>query len=127
MKHLRLRFLPVFLLALLCAVAQAQEFVAVPPLKGHVNDIAGMLQPEQRRALDNVLQEYESRTGSQLAILLLPSTAPEAIEQYSIRVADEWKIGRKGVDAGVILVVAKDTPPALRRLRIAAGRGVQGP
>jgi len=126
MKHLRLRFLPVFLLALLCAVAQAQEFVAVPPLKGHVNDIAGMLQPEQRSALDNVLQEYESRTGSQIAILLIPSTAPEAIEQYSIRVADEWKIGRKGVDDGVILVVAKDNPPALRRLRIEAGRGVQG-
>src|SRR3569832_2401948 len=104
MKHLRLRFLPVFLLALLCAVAQAQEFVAVPPLKGHVNDIAGMLQPEQRSALDNVQQEYESRSGSQIAILLIPSSASEAIEQYSIRVADEWKFVRKCVDDGVIRV-----------------------
>jgi uncharacterized protein len=72
------------------------------------------------------LKAYEERTGSQIAILLVSKTEPEAIEQYSIRVADAWKLGRKGVDDGVLLLVAKDNPPALRRLRIEAGRGVQG-
>jgi uncharacterized protein len=107
-------------------IAAAQEFVPVPPLTAHVVDTAGMLNAGQRESLDNVLRDYEAHTGSQIAVLLVPSTAPEAIEQYSIRVADAWKLGRKGVDDGVILVVAKDNPKALRRLRIEAGRGVQG-
>ncbi|MFT5643138.1 MAG: hypothetical protein ACI83P_000678 [Janthinobacterium sp.] len=98
----------------------------VPPLFAHVTDLAGMLSAQQRSALDNVLSEYETTTGSQIAILLLSSTAPEAIEQYSIRVTDAWKLGRKGQDDGVLLLVAKDNPRALRRLRIEAGRGVQG-
>jgi uncharacterized protein len=106
--------------------ASAEEFVPVPPLAAHVTDLAGMLQLGQRTALDNVLKDYEARTGSQVAVLLIASTAPEAIEQYGIRVADAWKLGRKGVDDGVILIVAKDNPKALRRLRIEAGRGVQG-
>jgi uncharacterized protein len=59
-------------------------------------------------------------------VLLVKSTEPEAIEQYSIRVTDAWKLGRKGVDDGVLLLVARDNPKALRRLRIEAGRGVQG-
>lgn len=107
--------------------AQTQAgFVPVPPLSAHVIDHAGMLNPQQRSNLDNVLKEYEARSGGQIAILLLNSTAPEAIEQYSIRVADAWKLGRKGIDDGVILVVAKDNDKALRRLRIEAGRGIQG-
>jgi uncharacterized protein len=73
-----------------------------------------------------VLADYETRTGSQIAVLLVKSTEPEAIEQYSIRVADAWKLGRKGVDDGVLLLVARDNPSSLRRLRIEAGRGVQG-
>jgi uncharacterized protein len=115
-----------FLLAIMLTVAGAQEFVPVPPLKARVTDMAGMLDAHQRTTLENMLQDYEQRTGSQIAILLVKSTAPEAIEQYSIRVYDEWKLGRKGVDDGVLLLVAKDNPPALRRLRIEAGRGVQG-
>lgn len=115
-----------FAFALLLTAASAQSFTAIPPLTSHVTDVAGMLNPSQRTALDNVLKEHETRTGSQIAILLVGSTEPEAIEQYSIRVADAWKLGRKGVDDGVILVVAKDNPKALRRLRIEAGRGVQG-
>src|SRR6478672_4581875 len=120
------RFLFGLLLALATCIASAQGFVPVPPLKTRVTDLAGMLTPAQRGALENVLQEYETRTGSQIAVLLVNKTEPEAIEQYSIRVADEWKLGRKGVDDGVLLLVAKDNPPALRRLRIEAGRGVQG-
>ncbi len=107
-------------------VAGAQDFVAVPVLTSHVTDQAGMLEEQQRRTLDQVLTDYETRTGSQIAVLLIASTAPEAIEQYGIRVADAWKLGRKGIDDGVILIVAKDNPKALRRLRIEAGRGVQG-
>ncbi|MEC5162903.1 uncharacterized protein ACFDR9_001895 [Janthinobacterium sp. CG_23.3] len=104
----------------------AQALLAVPPVRAHVTDNAGMLDAKQRAALDGVLADYEAKTGSQIAVLLVASTAPEAIEQYGIRVADAWKLGRKGVDDGVLLLVAKDNPPALRRLRIEAGRGVQG-
>lgn len=102
------------------------QLAPVPALSSHVTDQAGMLSEEQRAKLEAVLTEYESKTGSQIAVLLVKSTAPEQIEQYSIRVTDAWKLGRKGVDDGVLLVVAPDNPPALRRLRIEAGRGVQG-
>lgn len=121
-----LRMLLGLLFAAMLMAAGAQEFVPVPPLKARVTDLTGMLKPDQRAALENVLQEYEQRTGSQIAILLVKTTAPEAIEQYSIRVFDEWKLGRKGVDDGVLLLVARDNPPELRRMRIEAGRGVQG-
>ncbi|MFJ9534192.1 TPM domain-containing protein [Herbaspirillum sp. NPDC101396] len=121
-----LAFCLFFLLAGSVQVAGAQDFVAVPALTSHVMDQAGMLDEQQRRTLDQVLTDYETRTGSQIAVLLIASTAPEAIEQYGIRVADAWKLGRKGIDDGVILIVAKDNPKALRRLRIEAGRGVQG-
>ncbi|TCS36219.1 uncharacterized protein EDC30_10736 [Paucimonas lemoignei] len=120
------RHLLTLLLFWLAQAASAQNFVPVPPLTAHVTDNAGMLTAQQRQALENVLTDYEARTGSQIAVLLVSKTEPEAIEQYGIRVADAWKLGRKGVDDGVILLVAKDNPPALRRLRIEAGRGVQG-
>ena len=109
----------------LAAQAEA-ELVKVPPLTGHVIDQINLLQPAQRAALDDSLTQYEARTGSQIAVLLISSTAPEAIEQYSIRLAEAWKLGRKNVDDGVILLVAKDNPKSLHRLRIEAGRGVQG-
>lgn len=113
-------------LALFCVLAGAQNLVPVPPLKERVTDQAGMLNAEQRTTLENVLAEYETRTGNQIAILLVKSTEPEGIEQYSIRVADAWKLGRKGVDDGVLLLVAKDNSAASGRLRIETGRGVQG-
>jgi uncharacterized protein len=121
-----LRSMLAFLLALPFGMAHAQDLAPVPPLTSPVIDQSGLLSPSQRTALENVLLEYDRRTGSQIAVLLVDSTAPEPIEQYSIRVADQWKLGRKGVDDGVILIVAKDNPPALRRLRIEAGLGVQG-
>lgn len=107
-------------------MASAQDFVAVPSLTTHVTDQVGMLNAGQRSALENVLSDYEKRSGSQIAVVLISSTAPETIEQYSIRLADAWKLGRKGVDDGVILLVAKNNTTGLGRLRIETGRGVQG-
>jgi uncharacterized protein len=107
-----------FLLALGLAWAQ----VAVPPLTGRVVDQTGTLTREQRAGLERTLQEFEARKGSQLAVLLVPTTAPEPIEQFALRVAEQWKIGRKKVDDGAILVVAKDD----RALRIEVGYGLEG-
>ena len=128
--HARLHLLWATVLALALVLAGASaaqaQLAAVPKLTGHVSDQAGMLGPGQRDKLEAVLTDYEAKTGSQIAVLLVNSTEPEQIEQYSIRVADAWKLGRKGVDDGVLLMVAKNNPAALRRLRIEAGRGVQG-
>jgi uncharacterized protein len=125
-----LRFFSTLLLALatlFAGVAPAHaQLKEVPELKARVTDQVGMLDAAQRDRLEAVLADYEAKTGSQIAVLLVMSTEPEAIEAYSIRVTDAWKLGRKGVDDGVLLVVAPGNPPALRRLRIEAGRGVQG-
>src|SRR5450830_494491 len=107
-----------------CLPAMAQQ--PVPKLSSLVTDQAGMLDAAQREKLEAVLNDYQTKTGSQIAVLTVKTTEPEQIEQYSIRVADAWKLGRKGVDDGVLILVAKDNPPALRRLRIETGRGVQG-
>ena len=106
------------LFAALLAGAQ----VAVPPLTGHVIDQTGTLTADQKAALEQTLTAFEARKGSQLAVLMVASTAPEAIEQYALRVAEQWKLGRKKVDDGVILVVAKTD----RTLRIEVGYGLEG-
>ncbi|MGZ3182003.1 MAG: TPM domain-containing protein [Telluria sp.] len=121
-----LRYLWCLSLALMLAGQAHAQLKPVPPLTGRVVDQAGMLDDSQRQRLESVLADYEAQTGSQIAVLLVKSTEPEAIEQYGIRVTDQWKLGRKGVDDGVLLLVARDNPKALRRLRIEAGRGVQG-
>jgi uncharacterized protein len=111
---------------LLVALPVWAQLQPVPALTGHLVDAAGMLDASQRTRLEATLADYEAKTGSQIAVLTVKSTEPEAIEQFSIRVTDAWKLGRKGVDDGVLLMVARDNPSALRRLRIEAGRGVQG-
>ena len=113
-------------LLLMAATPAQAQLQPVPKLTGHLVDGAGMLSAEQSAKLEAVLADYEARTGSQIAVLTVKTTAPEAIEQFSIRVVEAWKLGRKGVDDGVLLMVAPDNPTALRRLRIEAGRGVQG-
>lgn len=105
---------------------QENQQVAVPPLTAQVTDTLNLLDPVQRTTLETTLHDYAVRTGTQIGILIIASTAPEAIEQYGIRVADAWKLGRKGIDDGVILIVARDNPKELRRLRLEVGRGVQG-
>jgi uncharacterized protein len=107
---------------LLAGLPPASGEVAVPPLRAHVTDLTGTLSAQQIQDLDSRLREFERRKGSQIAVLMLPSTQPETIEEYSIRLAESWKIGRARVDDGVILVVAKND----RKLRVEVGRGLEG-
>src|SRR3954471_20208359 len=113
----------VTLLALmLCWAYAAVADVAVPPLTGRVVDKTGTLSSGDIATLDQTLKNFEARKGSQVAVLIVPTTQPETIEQYSLRVAEAWKIGRKKIDDGAILVVAKDD----RKLRIEVGYGLEG-
>ena len=112
----------VLLLAILYGGAWAQAEVAVPPLSARVTDLTGTLEPAQKQQLESRLAQFETQKGSQISVLLLPTTAPETIEQYGIRVADAWKLGRKGIDDGALLLVAKED----RTLRIEVGYGLEG-
>nr|WP_027533681.1 YgcG family protein [Bradyrhizobium sp. WSM3983] len=96
--------------------------VAVPQLTGRVVDRTGTLSSGDIASLSQKLSGFETRKGSQIAVLIVPTTDPETIEQFSIRVAEAWKIGRKKVDDGAILVVAKND----RHLRIEVGYGLEG-
>jgi uncharacterized protein len=109
-----------FLLLLCALTAWAQ--VAVPELSRRVTDLTATLSADQVAALDGKLAAFEAKKGSQIAVLIVPTTQPEDIAQFGIRVADQWKIGRKKVDDGVILIVAKDD----RKLRIEVGYGLEG-
>lgn len=111
------------LLALLLGwVFPALADVAVPPLVGRVVDQTGTLSTNDVSALNQTIRAFEARKGSQVAVLIVPTTDGEAIEQYSIRVAEAWKIGRKKIDDGVLLVIAKND----RKLRIEVGYGLEG-
>ena len=110
---------------LACALgwfADSAAQVAVPSLTGHVIDQTGTLTAEQKAALEQTLTAFEARKGSQLAVLMVASSAPEEIEQYALRVAEQWKLGRKKVDDGAILVIAKND----RAMRIEVGYGLEG-
>ena len=119
-------FAQVILLALLLTgAAQAevpQDEVKVPPLTHRVTDLTATLDAQQNQALESRLADFEAKKGAQLAVLIVPTTEPEAIEQFGIRVAEAWKLGRKGVDDGALLLVAKDD----RTLRIEVGYGLEG-
>jgi uncharacterized protein len=106
----------------LCWAFSAIADVAVPALTGRVVDQTATLSGSDIAALTQSLQSLEARKGSQVAVLIVPTTAPETIEQYSIRVAEAWKIGRKKIDDGALLVAAKDD----RKLRIEVGYGLEG-
>jgi len=111
------------LLALLvCWAFAAAADVAVPPLVGRVVDQTATLSSGDVALLQQTLKDFEARKGSQIAVLIVPTTAPETIEQYSLRVAEAWKIGRKKIDDGALVVVAKDD----RKLRIEVGYGLEG-
>jgi len=103
-------------------VHAAAQQVPVPPLTGHVIDQTNTLTSEQQDKIEQALATFEARKGSQLAVLLIPTTQPETIEQYALRVAEQWQLGRKKIDDGAILVVAKND----RTLRIEVGYGLEG-
>jgi uncharacterized protein len=121
------RWLLALALALFLPLAHAWEagsdgLAPIPPLKERVTDLTGTLTPAETQALIAKLSAWEQKTGHQLAVLIVPSTQPEPIEAYAIRVADAWKIGRKGQDNGALLAVAKND----RKLRIEVGYGLEG-
>jgi uncharacterized protein len=96
--------------------------IPVPPLAAHVTDQTSTLDATAVQSLDATLAAFEKTKGSQIAVLVVPTTGDETIEQFSIRVTDQWKLGRKGVDDGVLLLVAKDD----HKVRIEVGRGLEG-
>lgn len=98
------------------------ELVPVPALQQRVTDLTQTLTSEQQSQLEAKLAAFEQQKGSQIAVLIVPTTAPEAIEQFSIRVVDAWKLGREKQDDGVLLLVAKDD----RKMRIEVGYGLEG-
>lgn len=98
------------------------ELVSIPVLQKRVTDLTQTLTLEQQNQLEAKLAAFEQQKGSQIAVLIVPTTAPEAIEQYSIRVVDAWKLGRAQQDDGVLVLVAKDD----RKMRIEVGYGLEG-
>ena len=114
------RFVLGFFLAMLTLSAWAQ--VAVPELSRRITDLTATLSAGQIAALESKLAAFEAQKGSQIAVLIVPTTQPEDIAQFGIRVAEQWKIGRQKIDDGVILIVAKDD----RKFRIEVGYGLEG-
>jgi uncharacterized protein len=94
----------------------------VPPLRARVTDLAGLLPPEARSRLETELARFEDETSHQIAVLTVPSLEGEPIEDFSIRVVDAWKLGQKGVDNGILVLVSKGD----RRARIEVGYGLEG-
>ena len=119
-RLIRARVASGFLL-LLCALS-AWAQVAVPDLSRRVTDLSATLSAQQIMALENRLAAFEVQKGSQIAVLIVPTTQPEDIAAFGIRVAEQWKIGREKVDDGVILIVARND----RTLRLEVGYGLEG-
>lgn len=119
-------FVLIALIAWLSCLPASAE-VAVPPLQRRVTDLTGALTANDVTALEQKLRAIEQKKGAQLAILIVPTTQPESVEQYAIRVVDQWKLGRsevqgKRVDDGVLILVARND----RKLRIEVGYGLEG-
>ena len=110
------------LLMLWAISALALDEVPIPALTSPVTDLTHTLTAEQAATLESKLRAFEQSKGSQLAVLMVASAKPEDIEQYSIRVVDAWKLGRKNVDDGVLLIIAKDD----HAIRIEVGKGLEG-
>jgi uncharacterized protein len=115
---------PVMLSTLLVLLLLALPAVAldVPALQGRVNDYAGLLSPSTRNHLESQLVRLEQAESTQIVVLTIPSLKGDSLEEFSIRVAEQWKIGQKGLDNGAILLIAKND----RKIRIEAGYGLEG-
>lgn len=109
------------ILALILIASQAFA-LDVPPLRNRVTDLAGVLSPSEQVKLEEKLYQFEVRTSDQIAVLIIPSLEGESIEEYSIRVTDQWKLGEKNKDNGVLLLVSVND----RQIRIEVGYGMEG-
>lgn len=116
------RWLITLLLSLASWLVAAQDVLPVPALTGHVIDSTATLGTDRQQALESTLSTFESTTGAQIVVLLVPSTQPEDIASYANRVANTWKIGRKGIGDGLLLIVAKND----RKLRIEVAKTLEG-
>src|SRR6218665_354771 len=116
------RFLLALLLGLGILPAWAQDVLPVPVLTTRVIDQTGTLSPAQRSALEGKLEAFEASAGPQMVLLLIPSSQPEDIAAYAQRVADAWKIGRREVGDGLLIVVAKND----RKVRIEVAKALEG-
>jgi uncharacterized protein len=112
----------VVLFLFLSLLSKAEDLQPIPKLWARVTDLTNTLNDSEKQSLENYLKNIEAEKGSQVVVLIVPTTEPEPIEDYSIRVAEQWKIGREGVDDGVILLIAKND----RKLRIEVGYGLEG-
>lgn len=115
----KLLFIILFLSVSSFATANVQE---VPNLHARVTDPTGLLSAGQRSHIEQLLQVLEQSKGSQVAVLIVSTTQPEAIEEYSMRVVEKWKVGRKNIDDGVLLLIARQD----RKIRIEVGYGLEG-
>jgi len=111
-------------LATIASVASvaAHAQTPLPKFEAYVTDLTGTLTAAQQASLEEKLTAFQKRKGAQIAVLILPTTEPEEIAQFGVRLAEAWKVGRKGVDDGAILIVAKDD----RELRIETQYGLEG-
>jgi uncharacterized protein len=118
-KLMQKLLLIMLLLFLSCIVAAAQD---VPQLRAHVNDYAGMLSPATVQDLERKLADFERSDSTQIVVLTIPTLGGDSLEDYSIKVAEAWRVGQKGVDNGIILLIAQQE----RKIRIEVGRGLEG-
>ena len=100
----------------------AQTLQPIPALSSRVTDLTATLSADQRSSLEEKLAAFERQKGAQVAVLIVPTVKPETIPEYALRVVESWKLGRKGVDDGVLLLIAKED----RKLRIEVGYGLEG-
>jgi uncharacterized protein len=112
----------ILILILLFCLPTVGTALDVPPLKAHVNDYANILSPAAAQKIEDELTAFETSDSTQIAVLTIPSLEGENLEEYSIKVADAWRIGQKGKDNGAILLVSKGD----RKIRIEVGRGLEG-
>ncbi len=119
-RHTFLVPIALIILAIGCALhGRAAE---VPFLAGRINDLVGILSSSTHAELESLLKAHEDSTSNQVAVLIIPSLEGESLEEFSIKVAETWKLGQKGKDNGVLLLVAKND----RKVRIEVGRGLEG-
>ena len=123
-KYERNRVIHILVILTLFCILSTPHLLAldVPPLKGRVNDYAGMLSSYAKQQLDGILRDLEKNDSTQIVVLIIPSLDGEVLEEFSIKVVDQWKIGQKGLDNGAVLLITKKE----RKIRIEVGYGLEG-